>query len=291
MPPDENWIESLPEALQEAPYFKPTEDGTPRQLDQVIADLSNAAKLQGDLTSTHIRIPSADDPDSLAAARAKAMEKIPGITALPGEDDEEGWEKFYNSAGRPEKAAGYKLPEDKDGALKGIDLDVLREQAFKNGLTQRQFDNHVAQLTGERASMTEAQQAQMEEGRAKLKEKWGAAYEERRGLVAEFLKQDATVPAEICEAFANDMLNPETVLWLHSLADSISSEDSQLAGQRGGANEPTPDEAIEQVSEIEARLFKMRKSDPDYQRLVDKRMRLLKKAYPEASSDINQLRA
>lgn len=278
----DNWIEQLPEPLRDAPYFKPTDSGEPRQIEQVIADLTNAAKLQGDLTSTHIRIPANDDQDALAAARAKAMEKIPGLTALPGEDDEAGWEAFYKSAGRPEAADKYKVPEDKDGRLTGINLDQLREQAFKNGLTQKQFTNYVNGIMGERATMTEAQQAQIEAGRAKLKEKWGAAYDERKALVGAFLKQDATVPAEIREAFESDMLNPETVMWLHSLADSISTEDSQLTGQRTSNSELTPDEAAEQLSDVEARLSKMRKGDPDYQRLIDKRMKLIRQAGPLA---------
>lgn len=275
---DEDWISALPEPLREAPYFKPQEGGQPRQIEQVIADLTNAAKLQGDLTSTHIRIPSTDDQDALAAARAKAMEKIPGLTALPGEDDQEGWEAFFKSAGRPETADKYKVPEDKDGRLAGINLDQLRAQAFKSGLTQKQFSTYVDGIMGERSAAIEAQQAQIEAGRTTLKEKWGAAYDERRALVGAFLGQDAKVPADIRDAFANDMLNPETVIWLHGLADSISTEDSQLTGQRTTHSQPTPDEAAEQLSDVEARLSKMRRGDPDYQRLIDKRMKLIRQA-------------
>jgi hypothetical protein len=43
------WYENLPEPLRAAPYFKPPEDGSHRTVEQVIEDLTNAAKLQGNL--------------------------------------------------------------------------------------------------------------------------------------------------------------------------------------------------------------------------------------------------
>ena len=124
----DDWI---PEQLRNAPYFKPTEDGTPRTVEQVIADLEGAASLQGDLSSSHIRIPDREDSDAVKAATVKALENIPGLTVIPTGDDPEQREALLKSIGRPESADKYVAPEGADG----LELDSVREQALADGWT------------------------------------------------------------------------------------------------------------------------------------------------------------
>jgi hypothetical protein len=77
----------IPEWLQNEPYFRSNDKGEAPSVEQIKADLANASKLQGDLSSSHIRIPDANDSDSLTTAKHKAMQHIPGLTVIPTGDD------------------------------------------------------------------------------------------------------------------------------------------------------------------------------------------------------------
>jgi hypothetical protein len=264
-----DWI---PEQLKDAPYFKTPEGGESRTVEQVLADLTNASKLQGDMTSTHIRLPDRGDPDSVRSAVVKAMEHIPGLTAIPDGDDAEVRDAFLKSIGRPDAADKYTVPES---VADGINLDSVREQAFADGWTQTQFDGFVNRMASTRQADSESLQAAIDTNLAEIKTDWGNAYPERHEQVKDFLSVDG-VPDAIKQAFETGRLSSSEMKWLHGMANAVAGEDLQISGQHSASDNITPNEAAEALVGIESTLYAMKNTDPNYGAQVAKQERYLR---------------
>jgi hypothetical protein len=262
----------IPEWLVNQPYFRANKEGVKPTEEQIIANLTNASKLQGDLSSSHIRIPDANDSDSLTTAKHKAMQHIPGLTVIPTGDDAEAQEAFFQSIGRPETADKYVVPE---GIENNTGLDAVREAALADGWTQSQFANYVTREAQSRTSDQEAGQTAIDENMAKLKTEWGQAYADRLSTVKDFVSVDG-VPADIRNAVEAGTLTSESMQWIHSIANAVASEDVQLSGQTSASDTLTPGEAAEGLQQIESVLYKMKNTDPNYPAQIAKQERYLR---------------
>jgi hypothetical protein len=258
-----NWRDALPEQLRDAPFLNKAD----KPLEQVIADLTNAAGHMGN----SIRIPGPDaDDEAIAKFRSQAVEKIPGLMAVPDPDSDD-YVATLQKLGMPEAADKYKVPED--CPIEGEDLGRLMAEAHKHGLTQKQFAGQLGDLIAQVNDAKERQQLQADEQRAILKGEWGEAFDDRSAAVDQFL-------AEAPEALRNMPKDAETMRWLYGLAESFNEGNEAARQADGGRATLTPGEALEQANEVLMRLKDMRRVDNPqlYDQLMNKRIDLLRKA-------------
>lgn len=140
------------------------------------------------------------DPSELAVGY-RNLEKLVGQDklVLPKDDtDAQGWERVYDSLGRPKAASEYKLPVP-EGMPRDF-ADAASTKFHELGLSSRQatqlaewFNGHQAQM---QEKMSTSLSAQREQDRVALKSEWGPAFDEnielgRRALSEFGLASDA----------------------------------------------------------------------------------------------------
>jgi hypothetical protein len=249
------WFDDLPEELQSAPYFKPPESGEQRTIEQVLSDLGNAAQLQGNLATSHLRIPPEDAAaEDVQAFRDRVLKLDPSLISKP--DDH---------SPVPENGDGYKVSEDH----KDLALDAVRELAVAQKWTQVQFDGYVAQIAGEQASSTEAQTQWMTDQQTALAEQLGQGKESRINRTVAVLTE--TQP-ELAQKIQAGEVDSQIVLALDALVHKMidmGGEEGQMGIQDdGGSRVMTPSEALGKCTDIRTEMSGMRQSDPRYNLLM-----------------------
>ncbi len=100
---------------------------------------------------------------------------------------EADWNQYYEQIGRPKTFGDYQPPK-----IDGVEFDAKlvnswREEAHKLGYTQKQFEaslGFIGNLSKQEFELERAERDNMvREGEAKLREKWGSAYEEKVSAV------------------------------------------------------------------------------------------------------------
>lgn len=275
------WYESLPDELKSAPFFKAGDDG-PKELSQVVADLTGAAQHMGN----SIRIPGADAGDeAMAEFRQRAASKIPGLMVMPSEDDDEAMMSVFRSMGMPDKPEDYKLPEIEGVDWTATDMGDAKAQAHALGMTQKQFSTMIAKQQEQQTVATERTEHELAEAMTALKGEWGAAYDTRVGMIKDVLAQ-TDAPEYLTQMLESGKLPPADMRMFHRMADMLGAEGSQVAGQEGSSVTTTPDDALAQLTDIENRADRalFDPMHPDHKRLVKKRVELMMLAYPDSST-------
>jgi hypothetical protein len=263
MPSD--WYEAIPEGLKDAPFFKPKKDGGIRTVEEVRAALDNAAKLQGNLAESHIKIPSPDDADAdIAAARERALKSIPGLREVSeGEDTPP-----------PESPDGYKVPE-----LEGFNPDEssladVAAFAHEHGWGQKQFDDYVIRLASEQSAGLEKRESWLMEQQKVITDQLGRAKDEHLNRTIAAI-QDYAPEGFVDSLRAGDM-DAGVVLMLDGLVHKMiemGGESTQFVQQaNAGAKVLTPGEHREKANDIWRKLQELPAHDPDFKRLSAKRM-------------------
>lgn len=281
------WYENLPSELKEAPFLRPTDDGV-RDINQVVADLTNAAQHMGN----SIRIPGADaGEEAMAEFRNRAAEKIPGLMVMPSPDDDEAMNSVFRTMGMPEEATGYRLPEIEGLELPDDQVASLREAAHGLKLTQQQFEAMVKTQHEQGKTAMDTQTAALQEGLDALKQEWGAAFDSRVDSVKAILgKIDA--PQYVVDMVEAGTLPASDLKMFHAIADMVGSEGSEISNQEGqDTGVLTPDQALNELSDIEGRADRalFDPMHPDHERLKKRRVELMMLAYPD--SDAGNLRS
>ena len=218
-----DWI---PEQLQDAPFFKTPESGEPRTPEQVVADLQNAAKLQGNLSQSHIKLPAEGERLSEDAIERLTPYLPPSEPAAPAAPEE------------------YTLPD-------GQEVNpALVEQAKSLALTQDQFDT----LLTSQPDIEGFKQEQHDQLRAE----WGLDLNFKLQAVEAFLSQPGT-PPNLVNAYTAGTMDAESIAWLSDLAGQMD-EEPQIRGQEGG--DPNP---RERVDSLRKELMGMRPGNPQYE--------------------------
>lgn len=262
---NENWLESLPEPLREAPFI-----GKAASLDDAVGKLAHAAQLLG----TSVRIPGEDaKPEDVEAFFEKAA-SVPGLTRLPSPEDTEGLAAVLAKLGAPGDAKEYELPEVSDFEWGDEVSSALRESAQKAGLTKAQF-KQLAEAIGENernAAVTANSQAQQEQ--EALKQEWGAAYDERVNEVTRWL-DGSSAPAELREQAAAGGLTAATMNWLHDTAAQFKGDKAPAGSDgKGGESTLTPAQAKHEIQNVLANEAYFNPADPRHGDLKKKMVEL-----------------
>lgn len=278
-PPDpvaanHDWHESAPDWLKEMPYFRPTEDGQYRTLNEVTDSLKNAAKLQGNLSESHIRRVANDmSEEDKAALRSEAMKEY-GLMAPPDPENPEALAKHYQGLGMPEEPAGYKAPDIEGFEIQEDTLGQLREFAHANHWTQAQFDAYVNHLASESATGESERTAWGEKQQSILKEKLGDALSQRIDMIASAIGDSA--PEGFLENLKGGKVDAQVVMMLDGLVQqmiAMGDESNEFVRQMNAAPRAmTPDEYRAKANEIFDQLRDMAESNPEYAKLNAKRL-------------------
>lgn len=178
------------------------------------------------------------------------------IVKLPGEDAEDGaWDKVYAQMGRPEAANGYEinLPEgmDMDEARSG----VIREAAFKAGLTPSQLNILAEADAGFMKEVsdnaTASSKAAASSADVELRKEWGAGYDKNANSV-EIAAQEFNMSEDQLSALRTAMGPVEAMKFMANIGNKVGAEDG-YEGNRDesrGFNSFTPAEAKAQIEEL-----------------------------------------
>lgn len=279
---DTDWRQHLPEEMREAPVF------------QDVPDIGTLAKNYQELKSyqgNSLRIPGEDaGEEALQEFYGKLNEKVPGLMPAPDPENEEVLEGLYTRLGRPEAADGYKLPEVDTG---GIDMDmsmaeILKPIAHKYGLSQKQFQGIVAEVTATNANSAQELSRQHAMDIDALSKEWGAAYTERVGKATR-VAEATGAPSELVNAVKQGVVGAQTLKWLYTLSESLGGETANMVNQKG-AGILTPEEAMLKISEIRGNKEHpyWKTSDPSHEAARKKMRELHKLAYPGGTSGLPQ---
>ncbi len=250
-----NWWETLPDNIKSHPVLKKY-----KSKDDAVAALVAAQELIG---ADKIIIPSKDA-------------------------DEKEWnERVFDRLGRPKKADEYPIPQDiklpeevniDDNMVKGF-----KEVAHKVGLLPRQFEAiyrwYMDNLINQHNTLSERIQTSMQEAESKLRQEYGAAYDQNIALARKLIKQFATPEAfdELNKGLGN---NPHVVKMMVNIAKTMSED--QLVGKPKTLT-MTPEEARLEISKIKGDLKGpyYDPQHPEHQAVVEKMQMLYKLAHPE----------
>lgn len=269
-----DWHESAPDWLKDMPYFRPTEDGQFRPLNEVTESLKNAAKLQGNISESHIRRVANDmSDDDKAALRNEAMKEY-GLIAPPDPENAEAMRKHYQGLGMPEEASGYKAPDIEDFELQSDTLEQLREFAHANNWSQGQFDAYVNHLAEESRAGAAERSTWSTRQQEILKEKLGDAASQRIDMIAAAIGESA--PEGFLDNLKGGKVDAQVVLMLDGLVQnmlSMGDESNEFVRQMNAAPRAmTPDEYRSKADELWEELQDMNQSNPEYDKKNAKRL-------------------
>lgn len=252
------WAESLPEVLREAPHVKGAE--TPEKWLQQIKN-DSAWRAQS------IRVPGSDADESvLSEFHEQLRAKVPSL--IPTPTDDESAAVVYAQLGKPEKAEGYKVPED-------VELDNIEEYkaaAHELDMTQKAFERWISKEASGKSDRLAMLTDKLQKDYDGLKGEWGAAFDKEYGKLADLMRD---APEGVQNAYKDMTLPVEQVKWLHGLAD-LAQESPEVIEQKGKDDVMTPDQAAMELADIQPKFYGMRKSDPNYRAMQAKVERLTK---------------
>lgn len=228
------------------------------------------------------------------------LEKMLGAdkVVVPKEGDQEGWNKFYEAAGRPATPDdyGFKAPDQlPEGVVYNADLDKrIATIAHARGLNKHQaagVREDLMKIVAEGASesisanqKTEAErQAAIQQGEQALKAEWGTAFEQR-GKVAgaainKFLSPE-TIAAMDAAGLAN---NPAIVKDMYNLGVKLAGEKELIGAAEGSQSPGDLDAAITTFRATHsAALFD--KSHPDHAVRTREFTALFERRFPEKAA-------
>ena len=263
------WMDNLPEELKESEGLK--KFGS-------VEDLAKSyVNLEG-LRGNSIRIAGPDaSAEDKAAVYKKVMTHMPELTLKPDPESPEQSKEFYTMLGVPEKPEDYVWEGD------GLDAEVLTQLKIVGHnahMTKEQFKAYANQMAEMQTVTNQTKEDARLRNGAELKGEWGMAFEDRYAVVEKYLSERPGLGGI-------ETMSPAQIKIYYNDAIALTGKpqiNSQPASQSGAL---TPQEAKARIQEIDGNpLFGS--SDPtqrhEHNRLLIKRIELMKQAYPERYS-------
>lgn len=251
MPPlPDEVISALPEGYRDHPIVKEAAD--------VASVVKQAIDGQKEL-GNRIRVPGPDaSPEDRAAWVKELQAKANGVTVIPGEGaTDEMRAAFYESIGRPKEAKLYsiekiQLPDGlpDDFKIPADLLDKAREVAFKDNLTQAQFESGLVRYLESEAFQVKQTSEQTAERDAKLKEQFGAAEDAKKNAALRAAEKFGG--KEFADRLAQSGTPEEWAAWAQAGETFAESGSLDITNRGASTTALSPDEATRRISEINA---------------------------------------
>ncbi|MCP4974481.1 MAG: hypothetical protein GY914_12575 [Prochlorococcus sp.] len=265
------WRESLPEDLRESGSLKD------------IPDIPTLAKAYNDAQSyigRSIRIPGEDaGEDTWNDFNAKLMD-VPGMARVPTEDStQEDWTAFYNTMGRPEAAADYRI-ERAEGMQPSEAEGPLLEKLHELGLNSSQASGLVNWMNQGVNVVNEDGERSQAEAISSLKDDWGQAFDSKL-KDAKAALQVYGDESLVNELNATGLGNNVQLIRAFAEIGKGFSEDPAIAAGESKSMGMTPAEARSQIDEIQGNPGHAYFDDanPGHQAAVERMQKLYQSAY------------
>lgn len=264
-----------------------------RDFDSVEGLVKNFIDLQSHVGNS-IRIPSEDaGPEAVKEFHKRLGEKVPGLMPVPNSDDPESLETVYRQLGKPEAPDQYTIPDVGENVDHST-TEKFREVAHRHGLTQKQFEGIVKDITTTNVQASEQSQAAHDAEMKDLRDKeWGVAFDDNFQLALDVAEQ-TDAPPELVEAIKGNKATAATLKWLHGIGKQMVGEGNSLTRDKGqGDGSMTPAEAQARISEIlnNKQHAYWNISDPGHKNALNRMLDLQKMANPQASTNFQDLRS
>jgi hypothetical protein len=261
-----DWRESLPETVRE---WKEVQDSDAPE--KFWSQVENMRSYVGQ----SLRVPGPDAPeDDWNKFYTKVNERAGNrLMAKPDPTDQASLDAVYNALGRPEAADAYELGE-LPMELEPDRVQMLKQSAHAAGLTNKQFQTLLAQVTEVDAAAMQAQETKIKESVNAVRQEWGQAFDHKMDTIQRTLTHTGA-PQQVIDAIQAGGVDGATLRWFDKLAKSLGGESINADNRDTPAGLPTALEARAQADEIMRKMQNMAPGDPDYQRLAEKRLKLI----------------
>tara|TARA_R100000306_G_scaffold58985_1_gene57746 strand:+ start:443 stop:1282 length:840 start_codon:yes stop_codon:yes gene_type:complete len=238
--------------------------------------------------------------DSMAKSYISAQEMVgqQRLPLPPVDADSETMDKFYDSIGRPsgneENGYGYTFnaPEElPEGVIKDDKMEkYFRKSMHEAGLTQKQADqlyNSQINYMGEFVKQGKTNQETTEKDWDNtLRQDFGLAYPEQMEAAKQAV--DKFGSEELREYFNQSRLgnHPEMIKFAAKVGTMVMESGSMGKGGRKGGSQLTPDQAKQEISNLQHSSDFMRRyneAGAGHVEAVEQMQRLHNAAYPEAA--------
>lgn len=266
-----NFLSSLPEDMRGESSLQDFKD---------ISGLAKSYISSQKMLGSSIRIPGEDAGDDQRSDFYSKMKSVPGVVKMPiDSSDTEGWNDFYNKAGRPESSKGYSLNMP-DGMEANKDMLNI---AHDMGLNNQQVNKFIEYQSIQQDQAETSQIQARENANSVLKEAWGSDYDNRMdGAKAALRSYSEKHPDSINELINGPSgNNPALLMMLSDLHGNMQEKGIGSTLSSGITYGITPDEARAQIQEIRSNSQHAAfiDSDPGHDKAVTKMTQLYKVAY------------
>ena len=267
----DTWLSGLPEELQGNATL------------QDVKSVESLAKQFIDtkaMVGASVRVPGEDAPDEdMVAFRQTLIDKNIGLMAVPNTEDPEAMAGIYRAMGLPEDSSGYTKPDEWAG-MTPERFETLAARAHELGMSKSQFNDMAAGLAKDSNTLMQAANDAHSTEMNELRVEWGAATDQKIARATNIAEQ-LEAPERLLAAMKAGDVDAQTIRWFDNIAAKFSGEGTSLVLDKGGVNADTPAELRERVDEITNKMLKMNVGDPQYQPLLQKRLKYLEILNPE----------
>jgi hypothetical protein len=227
-------------------------------------------------------------PQDLARSHVN-LERLLGGEKIPkpkSDDDQEGWDRWFKAAGRPDKPDEYAF--ERPNSLPDNFYDEEAERSFKtwahvNGLTKKQaanlHDNYVKTRLEQHHAWQTSQKQAVEKAEGELRREWGQQYDAKINAAKSALRAygDPDYLKYLDESGQGN--NPQMTRIFARIGE-------KMMGERRLQGDPTPESSENVQDLIAAHRTKYNealhdKRHPDHELRVRQYNALFAKAYPQ----------
>lgn len=218
-------------------------------------------------------------------------EQLIGRDKIPvplGDDDKEGWDRWFAATGRPETPDEYEL--ERPELPQGMDYDeegekFLRSWAHENGLNKKQtrnlFDNYAKVQIERQAAYAQYKQQAKQEALVKLQREYGPRFESEmtnvKSVMARFADPDLRAYLDETD-LGND---PRMLRFVARIGKEVTGE-TRLKGNPVDNTGPADlDLAIVNFDKAHQKAL-FDKSHPEHNLRLSERQRLFERRYADA---------
>jgi len=264
------------------------ESGAPAAREFLLSDMGLPDDLRSDASLKDIKNVSELAKSFIHAQKMVGAEKF----VVPGKDaTDDDWGKIYNQLGRPKDAESYGL-KPREGVAEGIiskeGVDGYAQFAHSKGFNTKQanagLDFYTDMKIAEQAAKQEATDQRNAANIESLKTEFGNSFDKNVQIASSLLnnlKNGDELRQEIDKAGLGT--SPALIKTLVELASHFGED--RLEGldkmNSGSAGSLTPEQAAEELSELDKNKALYDRGHVDNAKLVAKREKLLRDMYPD----------
>lgn len=198
-----------------------------------------------------LRIPTDDASPEARAEFYSKLSSVSKVAILPDKEDTEGWNKLYNTLGRPDAPDKYEFHVDEGVELDRGKIDSFKQVAHQLGLTQQQADSLVKFELERNEQLLRNVSNVRETATNALREAFGTDFDNRLNSAKETVKHFGSKHPEAYKSLIEgEAGNNPIVIMMAAELGKLYKESGLIEGTRKISFGVTPAEARQRIDEI-----------------------------------------